>query len=62
MTILSSPLYTHREKCFDKLPIDYQDTIYHLDSIGRQTYSFAKENRCDANPTTINDLVPDGFE
>ena len=57
-----SPVFTNRERCFDKIPIDYQDTIYHVDSIGRQTYSFAKEIRCDGNPATIIHLVSDRIE
>ena len=36
-----SPLYTHDSQCFDKIPIYYQDDLYYVDPVSRQTYNFA---------------------
>ena len=55
-----SPLYTNNNKCFDKIPIFYQDTVYYVDPISRQTYSFSTEISCDGNPANIIALDPDG--
>ena len=54
------PLYTHKEKCFDKIPFYHQDTIYYVDPISRQTYSIATEITCDGYPANIIALDPDG--
>ena len=46
-------LYLHKEICFDNIPIHHQDTIYYVNPISHQTYSFATEFTCDGNPTNI---------
>ena len=45
-----SPQYAHKEKCFDKILIYYEDKIYYIDPTSRQTYSFATEIICDGPP------------
>ena len=57
-----SPLYTKKEKCFDKIPISYQDTLCYVDTKSQQTYSFARETLCDGNPANIIALDTDGIE
>ena len=57
-----SPLYTHKEKYFDKIPIYYQVTIYYVDPLSRQTYLFASQIACDGNPANTIAVDPDGIE
>ena len=56
------PLYTHKENCFDEIPIYYQDRLSYVDPISRQPYSFATEILCDGNPATIIALDSHGIE
>ena len=39
----SSPLYTHKGKCFDTISIYNQETICYVDTISHKFYSFATE-------------------
>ena len=55
-----SPLYSQKETCFDRIPHYYQDTIYHVDAISHQTYSFATEITSISNTATIIALDLDG--
>ena len=57
-----STLYTHKEKCFDKIPFLYYDTLYYVDPISRQNYSFATQIRCDGNLASNNAFDPNGSE
>ena len=56
---LSTP-YTHKENCFDKISIYYQDTIYYVDPVSRPTYSFATKTACESSPANSIALHPDG--
>ena len=57
-----SPLYAHKEKCFDNIPIFYQETLYNVDPISPQTCSSATEIPCYGNPANLIALDPDGNE
>ena len=45
--------YILKEKCFDKIPNYYQDTLYYVDSINCQIFSFATELAFHSNPAKI---------
>ena len=38
------------DRCFDRLPIHYKDTLMYVQPITRQTYDFATPIPCDNNP------------
>ena len=57
-----SPLYTHDSQCFDKIPIYYQDDLYYVDPVSRQTYNFASTIPCDGNIANTFALDPDGSD
>ena len=53
-----SPLYK-ADRCFDRIPIQFKDTIMYVDPITRQTYDYAIPIACDNNPRNIIELDPD---
>ena len=52
-----SPLYK-ADKCFDRIPIHYRETIMYVDPITRQTLFYATPIECGNNPQNI-ELDPD---
>ena len=53
-----SPLYK-ADRCFDRLPIHFKDTLMYVDPITRQTYDYATPIACENNPRNIIELDPD---
>ena len=53
-----SPLYK-ADRCFDRIPIHFKDTLMYVDPITRQTYDYATPITCDNNPRDIIELDPD---
>ena len=53
-----SPLYK-ADKCFDRIPIRYRETIMYVDPITRQTFIYATPIECGNNPQNIIELDPD---
>ena len=53
-----SPLYK-ADRCFDRIPIHFKDTLMYVDPITRQTYDYATPIACDNNPRNITELDPD---
>ena len=53
-----SPLYK-ADRCFDRIPIHFKDTLMYVDPITRQTYDYATPITCDNNPRKIIELDPD---
>ena len=53
-----SPLYI-ADRCFDRIPIHFEDTLMYVDPITRQTYDYATPITCDNNPKNIIELDPD---
>ena len=53
-----SPLYK-ADRCFDRIPIHFKDTLMYVDPITRQTYDNATPSTCDNNPRNIIELDPD---
>ena len=53
-----SPLYK-ADRCFDRIPIHFKDTLLYVDPITRQTYDYATPITCDNNPRKIIELDPD---
>ena len=53
-----SPLYK-ADKCFDRIPIHYRETIMYVDPITRQTFNYATLIECGNNPQNIIELDPD---
>ena len=53
-----SPLYKV-DRCFDRIPIHFKDTLLYVDPITRQTYDYATPNACDNNSKNIIELDPD---
>ena len=56
-----SPLYK-ADRCFDRLPIHFRDTLMYVDPITRQTYDYATPITCDNIPRSISELDPDSDE
>ena len=52
------PLYI-ADRCFDRIPIHFKDTLMYVDPITRQTYDYATPLTCDNNPNNIIELDPD---
>ena len=44
-----SPLYK-ADRCFDRIPIHFEDTLMYVDPITRRTYDYATPITCDNNP------------
>ena len=53
-----SPLYK-TDRCFDRIPIHFKDTLLYVDPITRQTYDYATPIACDIIPKNIFELDPD---
>ena len=53
-----SPLYK-TDKCFDRIPIHYRETILYVVPITRQTFNYATPIKCGNNPQNIFELDPD---
>ena len=53
-----SPLYK-ADKCFDRIPIHYRETIMYVDPITRQTFNYATPIECGNNPQNLIELDPD---
>ena len=53
-----SPLYK-ADKCFDRIPIYYRETIMYVDPTTRQTFNYATPIECGNNPQNIIELDPD---
>ena len=53
-----SPLHI-ADRCFDRIPIRFKDTLMYVDPITRQTYDYATPITCDINPNNIIELDPD---
>ena len=53
-----SPLYK-ADRCIDRIPIHFKDTLMYVDPITRQTYDYATPTTCDNNPRNIIELDPD---
>ena len=53
-----SPLYK-ANKCFDRIPIHYRETIMYVDPITRQTFIYAAPIESGNNPQNIIELDPD---
>ena len=47
------------DRCFDRIPIHFKDTLMHVDPITRQTYDYATPITCENNPRNIIELDPD---
>ena len=53
-----SPLY-RADKCFDRILIQYRETIMYVDPITRQTFNYATPIECGNNPQNNIELDPD---
>ena len=53
-----SPLYK-ADRCFDRIPIHFKDTLMSVDPITRQTYDYKTPIAYDNNPRNIIELDPD---
>ena len=53
-----SPLYK-ADRCFDRIPIHFKDTLMYVDPITRQIYDYATPITCDNIPRNIIELDPD---
>ena len=53
-----SPLYK-ADRCFDRIPIHFEDILMYLDPITRQTFDYATPIACYNNPKNIIELDPD---
>ena len=53
-----SPLYK-ADRCFDRIPIYFKDTLKYVDPTTRQTNDYALIIACDINPRNIIELDPD---
>ena len=53
-----SPLYK-ADKCFDRIPIHYRETLMYVDPITRQTFNYATPIDCGNNPQSIIELDQD---
>ena len=53
-----SPLY-RADRCFDRIPIHFKDTLMYVDPITGQTYDYATPITCDNIPRNIIELDPD---
>ena len=53
-----SPLYK-TDRCFDRIPIHFKDTLLNVDPITRTAYDYSTPIACDNSPKTIIELDPD---
>ena len=56
-----SPLF-EADKCFDRVPIRYQNSVVNNDPITRQTLNYATPLSCDSNPQNVIALDLDNIE
>ena len=47
------------DRCFDRIPIHFKDTLMYVDPITRQVYVYATPITCDNNPRNIIELDRD---
>ena len=47
------------DKCLDRIPTHYRETIMYVDPITRQTFNYATPIECGNNPQKIIELDPD---
>ena len=47
------------EQCYDKITVNYLDTVMYVDPITRQTFEYAKQIPCENNPQNVVSLDPD---
>ena len=52
-----SPLYI-AEQCYDKIPVNYLDTVMYVDPITRQSFEYANQIPCENNPQNVISLDP----
>ena len=52
-----SPLYI-AEHCYDKIPVNYLDTVMYGNPITRQTFEYANRIPCGNNPQNVISLDP----
>ena len=53
-----SPIFK-ADKCFDRIPIPYRETLMYVDPITRQTFDYATPKECGNNPQNIIELDAD---
>ena len=53
-----SPLYI-ADQCYDKIPVNYLDTVMYVDPSTRQTFEYANQIPCENNPQNVISLDPD---
>ena len=53
-----SPLYK-ADRCFDRIPLYFKDTLMYVDLVTRQTYDYATPFACDINPRNNIERDPD---
>ena len=56
-----SPLYK-ADRCFDRIPVHFKDTLMYVDPITRQTYDYATPITYDNSPRNVIELEPDPDE
>ena len=60
MTVLIFYLLHYKaDRCFDRIPIHFKDTLMYVDPITRQTHDFATPFTCDKIPRNTIELDPD---
>ena len=47
------------EQCYDKLPVNYLDTVMYVDPITRQTFEYANQIPWESNPQNVFALDPE---
>ena len=50
------------EQCYDKIPVNYLDTVMYVDPITRQTFEYANQIPCGNNPQNVISLDPDTYQ
>ena len=50
------------DRCFDRIPIHFKDTLMYVDPITRQTYDYATPIACENIPRNIIELDPDSHD
>ena len=54
-----SPLDTTSNRCYDKIPIDFESKLQFVDPISRQTFEFSAEIECNGTEENIFNLDPE---
>ena len=47
------------KQCYDKIPVNYLDTVMYVDHIARQTFEYANQIPCENNPQNVISFDPD---